>query len=51
MAIIVEGYIDGRKVSYDLVKFNNQLMETLVKKGVLTKEEIKALYKGSSGSS
>ncbi len=47
MAIIVESYLNGRRVSYDLVKFHNVLTETLVKKGILTKEEIEALYKRS----
>ena len=47
MAIIVEGYYDGRKVSYDLVKFHHALMETLAKKGLLSKEEIQALFRKS----
>lgn len=47
MAIIVEDYVGGRKISYDLVKFHRVLSETLVKKGVLTSEEIESLYKKS----
>ena len=47
MAIIVEGYVDGKKVSYDLVKYHHLLTETLEKKGILTKEDIKSLYKQS----
>ena len=44
-AIIVEDHVGGRKISYDPVKFHRVLTETLVKKGVLTSEEIEALYK------
>ncbi len=47
MAIIVEEYLDGKKVSYDLVKFHHFLTMTLVKKGILTKEEIRSLYRQS----
>lgn len=47
MAIIVEDYVGGRRISYDLVKFHRTLTETLVKKGILTSEEIEALYKKS----
>ena len=47
MTIIVEDYVGGRKISYDLVKFHKILAETLVKKGIFTSEEIGALYKKS----
>ena len=47
MAIIVEDYVAGRKISYDLVKFHRLLTETLVNKGVLTSAEIDALYRKS----
>lgn len=47
MTIIVEDYVGGRKLSYDLVKFHRVLTETLVKKGILTSEEIEILYKKS----
>jgi len=45
MAIIVEEYVGGRKIRYDLVKFHKSLTETLVRKGILTSEEIDTLYK------
>ena len=47
MAIIVEGYVDGKKLSYDLVKFQQALLETLVDKGILSEDELKTLMKKS----
>lgn len=47
MAIVVEDYVGGRKIRYDLIKFHRFLTETLVNKGVLTNAEIEALYRKS----
>jgi hypothetical protein len=44
MAIVVEGYVGGKKVSYDLIKFQQALLDTLESKGLLTEEEVKALF-------
>jgi hypothetical protein len=47
MTIIVEDHVGGREISYDLVKLHRVLSETLVKKGILTGQEIEALDKKS----
>ncbi len=47
MAVMVEGYVRGRKVTYDLVKFNQLLIDALVGKGVLSKEDVAGFYEKS----
>ena len=44
MAVMVEGHVHGKKVTYDLVKFNQLLIDALVGKGVLSKEDVAGLY-------
>ncbi len=47
MAVMVEGYVNGRKITYDMVKLNQLLMEALVNKGALMREVIASAYEES----
>ncbi len=40
MAVMVEGYVNGRKITYDMVKLNQLLMEALVNRGVLRRQDL-----------
>jgi len=48
MPVIVEEYVNRKKLSYDLMKFHRSLVETLMGKGILSEEDIKKIYSKSS---